>query len=81
MVNNNLFFAKLSGAEEVPPVLTDTFGLAKFKVSRNENRSGYRLIVNNINDFTVAHIHIGRRGVNGPVVVFLFGPVDPENKC
>jgi hypothetical protein len=77
MDTNNRFFARLSGAAEVPPVLTDAFGLAKFKVSRDEKRIGYRLTVNNINNFTMAHIHIGRRGVNGPVVVFLFGPVDP----
>jgi CHRD domain len=77
MENNQLFFARLSGAEEVPPVRTDAFGLAKFKVSRDETRIGYRLIVNNIDNLTMAHIHIGRRGVNGPVVVFLFGPVDP----
>ncbi len=78
MNNNDLFFAKLSGAEEVPPVRTDAFGLAKFKVSRNERKIGFRLTVENLSNFTQAHIHIGRRGVNGPVVVFLFGPVDPD---
>jgi hypothetical protein len=77
MENNQLFFAILEGSEEVPPVRTDAFGFAKFKVSRDERRIGYRLTVNNLDNFTQAHIHLGRRGVNGPVVVFLFGPADP----
>ncbi|MFC0271792.1 CHRD domain-containing protein [Metabacillus herbersteinensis] len=78
MYNNELFFAKLKGSEEVPPVRTDAFGLAKFKVSSNERKIGFRLTVNNLSNFTQAHIHIGRKGVNGPVVAFLFGPVDPD---
>lgn len=78
MYKNQLFFAKLRGSEEVPPVLTDAFGLAKFKVSRDERKIGFRLTVNNLSNFTQAHIHIGERGMNGPVVVFLFGPVDPD---
>lgn len=78
MENNQLFFALLEGSEEVPPVRTDAFGSAKFKVSRDERRIGFRLTVNNLDNFTQAHIHIGRRGVNGPVVVFLFGPADPS---
>lgn len=77
MDSNNLFFAKLVGSEEVPPVRTDAFGIAKFKVSRDEKRIGFLLKVNNLDNFTQAHIHIGRRGENGEIVVFLFGPVDP----
>lgn len=34
------------------------------------------LTVRNIRKVTQAHIHLGRVGVNGPVVAFLFGPVD-----
>ncbi len=37
----------------------------------------YKLIVANIHNVFTAHIHLGARGVNGPVVVFLFGPVPP----
>lgn len=38
---------------------------------------GYRLTVNNLDNFTEAHIHLGKKGMNGPVVVFLFGPTNP----
>ncbi|MBP1992067.1 hypothetical protein J2Z66_003675 [Paenibacillus eucommiae] len=31
-------------------------------------------MVRNIANVTQGHIHLGPRGVNGPVVVFLFGP-------
>lgn len=78
MEKNLVFFAMLEGSEEVPPVRTEAFGNVKFKVSRDERRMSFRLTVNNLDNFTQAHIHIGRRGVNGPVVVFLFGPVDPD---
>jgi hypothetical protein len=73
-----LFFAKLRGSEEVPPVRTDASGIAQFKISSNESRILFRLVVKDLENFTQAHIHIGRRGENGPVVVFLFGPVDPD---
>lgn len=78
MDHNLLFFAKLEGFEEVPPVRTDANGFAKFKVSRDERKIGFKLVVKNLDHFTQAHIHIGGRGMNGPVVVFLFGPVDPN---
>ncbi|PWW20495.1 CHRD domain-containing protein [Cytobacillus oceanisediminis] len=78
MDRNDLFFARLKGSEEVPPVRTVAFGTAKFKVSKDERKMGYRLTVNDLSNFTQAHIHLGRRGVNGPVVVFLFGLIDPD---
>ncbi|NLZ92738.1 MAG: CHRD domain-containing protein [Firmicutes bacterium] len=71
------FFATLRGAEEVPPVVTNATGSASFKVSSDQRTIHYQLTVNNLSNFTVAHIHLGRRGENGPVVVFLFGPADP----
>ncbi|WP_404451963.1 CHRD domain-containing protein [Virgibacillus necropolis] len=78
MYNNQLFVAKLRGSEEVPPVRTNADGFVKFKVRRDEKEIRYQLTVNNLANFIQAHIHIGRRGVNGPVVVFLFGPADPD---
>lgn len=77
MENNFLFFAKLRGSEEVPPVSTDAQGLVQFVVSSNEKKMGYRLTVNNLDNFTEAHLHLGKKGMNGPVVVFLFGPTNP----
>lgn len=71
------FFATLRGSEEVPPVQTNATGDTVFTVSADQMTMQYRLTINNIANTTEAHIHLGRRGENGPIVVFLFGPVDP----
>ncbi|MBP3039983.1 CHRD domain-containing protein [Bacillaceae bacterium Marseille-Q3522] len=68
------FFAKLSGREEVPPVETDASGSAQFEFDDDFKELHFKLAVNNLKEFTEAHIHIGEQGENGPVVVFLFGP-------
>ena len=78
MDNNRRFIAKLKGSEEVPPVDTNADGHVKFLVNKNESKIRFQLTVNNLENFTQAHIHLGRIGVNGPVVAFLFGPVDPD---
>lgn len=69
------FRAILRGSEEVPPVRTNATGNVRFRLSEDGLRLHFRLTVNNLQNFTQAHIHIGARGVNGPVVAFLFGPV------
>jgi len=38
----------------------------------------YKLIVNNLANITASHVHLAAKGVNGPVVVFLYpGPQIP----
>ena len=37
----------------------------------------YRLISSNIHNVVQSHIHVAPEGVNGPIVVFLFGLVAP----
>jgi hypothetical protein len=71
--SNRNFRASLKGRNEVPPVDTNAQGQAILKVSKDETSVDYKLIVANIEDVTQAHIHCGAEGVNGPVVVFLFG--------
>jgi hypothetical protein len=66
------FVAPLSGDEEVPPVDTNATGLARFQL-HDEDALDFMVIVANIDNITQAHIHCGAEGVNGPVVVFLFG--------
>lgn len=70
------FTAPLSGAEEVPPAATDARGLARFHLTRSGDALEYRLIVANIENVTMAHIHLAPRGVNGPVAVWLY-PGEP----
>jgi len=71
------FVAVLSGGEEVPPVPTRARGVALFDVAPDGSAIHYKLMVANIHNVVAAHIHLGQRGVNGPIVVFLFGPASP----
>ena len=68
------FVTPLKGREEVPPVDTKATGLAKFQLSKDGTELDYKLHASNIVGVVQAHIHCGAPGVNGPVVVFLFGP-------
>lgn len=88
------FEAELSGAEEVPPVVTEGEGEAEFE--SDGTGVGFELEWEDLTTPAVAaHIHCGEAGVNGPVGVTLFvGPMgtedkvtgtfagpDPENRC
>jgi hypothetical protein len=66
------FTAHLTGAEEVPPRVTDATGQATFRLLKSGDIA-FRLIVDDIENVVAAHIHCGDRGENGPVVQFLFG--------
>lgn len=71
---NRNFRANLSGAEEVadPPVETLARGQAIFQLSKDGTELSYKLIVANIENVTMAHIHLAPAGVNGPVVAWLY---------
>jgi hypothetical protein len=68
------FIAKLSGTNEVPPVVTRASGVAKFTASTDGKSLDWVINVTNIRDIMGAHIHSGNLGENGPVVVTLFNP-------
>lgn len=75
------FAAFMSGAEENPPVDTDATGVALFHLAEDGTLS-WDISVSDIEDITMAHIHEGAVGVNGPVVVTLYGGTgdfDPDN--
>jgi hypothetical protein len=72
------FKAMLSGGEVVPPVKTTASGEAGFHLGLDGRALAYKLTVSGIKDITAAHIHIGKKGDNGPPVVFLFH--GPEKK-
>lgn len=71
------FVAQLSGAEEVPANDSLGRGNALFGLSADGSELHYKLIVTNIENVVASHIHLGSVGVNGPVVVFLYGPAAP----
>ena len=65
------FGAHLSGDNEVPPVETRAVGQAIFQFSKDGSLLYYRLIVANIEDVFMAHIHLAPEDSNGPVVLWL----------
>jgi hypothetical protein len=76
------FTATLSGKDEVPPKNTKATGTAEFTLSSDGKTMNYKVSVKDIDKVTMAHIHQGKAGVNGPVVVVLFkanSPTGPEN--
>jgi len=69
-----LFRAFLRGRNEVPPVKTLAAGHAVFQPNKAGDRLLFTLVVRNIRRVTQAHIHLGRKGTNGPIAACLFGP-------
>src|SRR3989440_8613178 len=61
------FIAFLNGANEPTPITTPAQGLATVTV--NGNVLSYRIELSNIDSAFLAHIHNGRAGTNGGVVV------------
>lgn len=66
------YTAKLDGASEVPKVQSPASADATFALSPDGKRIEYTLMVRNLPDVTMAHIHLGTQGKNGPVVVKLY---------
>ena len=73
------FTVELSGNEEVPPVQTDAKGSAELTAPHFDN-IGYSVNVSNIDKVTMAHIHSGKIGENGPIVVTLFKTETPSTE-
>ncbi len=71
------FRAELDGGAEVPPVVTDGSGRARFRADRRWTELRYELTLDDVEGVTMAHIHLGPEGENGPVAAFLFGPTAP----
>lgn len=67
-----LFQADLKGAHEVPAVTTAATGRGVLALNANASAVSYRVTVKDIDKITMAHIHQGAAGVNGPVIAPIF---------
>jgi hypothetical protein len=65
---------KLSGDQEVPPVTTPASGLGTLRIAADGAVSGE--VKTTGVEGTMAHIHAGARGANGPVIVPLTKTAD-----
>lgn len=75
---NQKFTATLSGQDEVPPTNSQATGMAEFIVMGDS--VGYTVNASNMQGVTAGHIHSGKQGENGPVVVTLFKNDSPSNE-
>lgn len=71
-VGRQLFYATLTGAQEVPPVTTGASGTGRF-VYDPETRTLSGTVSTTGIDGTAAHLHTGAVGVPGPVTIPLAG--------
>lgn len=63
--------ALLSGSESVPAVETMAKGDATFTPIKDEEALSYYVTVSDIENVTAAHIHLGKKGENGPPVALI----------
>jgi len=79
-VNNRNFRAHLNVAQEVPVPTgfeRNPQGQAIFQLSSDGNEMSFKLIVSNIENIRMAHIHLGPAGETGGVVVWLYPEGSP----
>lgn len=82
-----VFGANLSGRQEItgsgpvlppqPGVTTSSNGRFRIEFNAAFSRAEFSLRVNNGNNILQAHLHCAPAGMNGPIIVFLFGPEQP----
>ena len=65
------FTARMSGDQEVPPVDTTATGKTTFRTSNNDTSMKYKVNITGFSEATGAHIHLGKVGANGDVIVDL----------
>ena len=74
------YFTPLTGMEEVPPVNTNSTGIAFFELLNNH--LDFKVNVTNLENIKSAQIHLGEFGQNGEIIVSLLkslSPVDVHN--
>ena len=73
--DDNKFSTPLTGMEEVPPVNTNSTGIALFELVKNN--INFKINVTNLDNINAAHIHLGEFGQNGDIIFTLFKPATP----
>ena len=72
------FHSPMDGAQEAPvPRDTHARGNAIYKLSDDGSRIEYKVVVANIENVFMAHIHMAPAGVSGPIVVWLYPGTTP----
>ena len=71
------YVAYLSGDQENPAVVTDAWGWMELSVNDEDGTIDYSARIFGLEGAVAGHLHLGVRGINGPVVVPLQVPGAP----
>jgi CHRD domain-containing protein len=72
-IESRHFSAEMTGAQQVPAVQTNGEGDFIAELSRDGKRLDFILTADDLSsNILAAHIHVGAKGTNGPIVAFLF---------
>lgn len=71
------FAASLTGQQVVPAINSKARGEVVMTLSQDSRSLHYKLIVQDINDVTMAHLHLAPKGQNGPIVAWLYPSAPP----
>lgn len=71
----------MTGKAESPKGDPNGKGTAKFKIERSKGELCYSLIWHRIGNPVAAHIHKGKKGVSGPIVIPLFAGTPKHSGC
>src|SRR5215211_364409 len=69
---NKSYNITLSGSQQVPPVKTNGIGTASFELLNDNKTIHYQINILDVPNITGIHIHKGKVGENGDVVVNLY---------
>ncbi len=73
----HLFYAWMSGKQEVPPNKSMSKGIFLAQIDEGYMELHFRMYLWMFENIVAAHIHLGKRGENGPPVATLYGPMEP----
>jgi hypothetical protein len=69
---NKSYSTTLSGSQQVPPVKTNGIGTASFELLDDNKTLHYQINILDVPNITGIHIHQGKSGENGDVVVNIY---------
>lgn len=78
---NKTFTVTMTGKAETPKGAPNGKGTAKITLEPGAGKVCFRLTWSGIGTPTASHIHQGKKGVAGPVVVPLFGGAPKHSGC
>jgi hypothetical protein len=78
---NKTFTVKMTGSQETPKGSPTGKGSATITLNQSKGQVCFKLTWSGIDTPTASHIHQGKKGVAGPVVIPFFGGAPKHSGC